>query len=359
MALVRKIVAWTLAPLSIMYGVVVVIRNWLFNMGILKECAHNVVTISVGNISCGGTGKTPHVAYLLQLLADKYPTALVSRGYMRQSKGYVCNDGSNSAALLGDEPSMIARKFPEVTVAVCKNRNEAVSRLLQQEEPPQLVVLDDAYQHRFIKPSINILLTDYRHPYYSDLLLPFGTLREPRAARRRAQVIIVTKCPEKMSALVRRDLLLSLKTYPYQKVFFSSVQYSDLVALGTGRTLPAEQLSQVLLLTGIAYPKPIERYLKRYCKVVSKAFPDHHDFTDRDIAEIRSLYEAQHNDKCVIVTTEKDAARMGNVSPFGDLPIYVLPIKVVIQSNDDESFDEYIDKRVQEIRRSLQSNAKQ
>lgn len=342
MASFRKTVSWLLFPLTVWYGVVVWVRNVLFDIGLLRQRSFKATTISVGNLACGGTGKTPHVEYLLRLLANDYRTALVSRGYLRHSKGLVVNDGSNDAALLGDEPAMIASKFPNVTVAVSEKRAVAIDYLESQPEPAQLIILDDAYQHRYVKPHLNILLTDYNHLYSKDHVLPFGDLREFRSGRRRANIIIVTKCPEKLGSIERRDVLHSLKKYPYQKVFFSSVRYGDLVSLTKGQQAKLSDYSHVLLVAGIANPTPMLRYLRKSCKVTPMFFPDHHNFTSADIERIVSKYNSLTGARRVIVTTEKDAARLSGQTALEQLPVFALPIEVVVTSKENYDFDDTI-----------------
>lgn len=342
MASFRKTVSWLLFPLTVWYGVVVWVRNVLFDIGLLRQRSCKATTIAVGNLACGGTGKTPHVEYLLRLLANDYRTALVSRGYLRHSKGLVVNDGSNDAALLGDEPAMIASKFPNVTVAVSEKRAVAIDYLESQPEPAQLIILDDAYQHRYVKPHLNILLTDYNHLYSKDHVLPFGDLREFRSGRRRANIIIVTKCPEKLGSIERRDVLHSLKKYPYQKVFFSSVRYGDLVSLTKGQQAKLSDYSHVLLVAGIANPTPMLRYLRKSCKVTPMFFPDHHNFTSADIERIVSKYNSLTGARRVIVTTEKDAARLSGQTALEQLPVFALPIEVVVTSKENYDFDDTI-----------------
>lgn len=343
----RKNISYVLFPLTMWYAVGVRCRNMLYALGIKKQEAPHITTIGVGNLSTGGSGKTPHVEYLLRLLADRYPTAMLSRGYKRKTKGYVEDDGSHDTALLGDEPAMIARKFPQVQVAVCEKRVEGVKRLMQQEQPPQLIILDDVFQHRAIKPSINILLTEYGHPFYDDHILPYGDLREFKNARFRANIVIVTKCPANLNPVLKHNIVHDLKLQNYQKVFFSYFKYGNLQTLD-GKPAPTDlrRFDNVLCITGIAHPEPLLAELRRNTKVQHMAFADHHDFTTSDIARIGDIFAALPGTQKIIVTTEKDAMRLRGKAD--KLPVYVLPIEVAFHKENDKDFDKLIESSVRE-----------
>lgn len=355
----RTTISWLLFPLTMWYAVGVAVRNVLFALGIKRQDAPHITTIGVGNLSTGGTGKTPMVEYLLRLLADQHPTAMLSRGYKRRSKGYVEDDGTHNAAQLGDEPAMIAAKFPQVKVAVCEKRIEGVRRLMSnpfvlhdqdnQDAPatPQLIVLDDVFQHRRIKPSINILLTDYSHPFYRDHILPFGDLREFRNARYRAGIVVVTKCPAQFNPIERHNIQQSLQLLNYQKVFFSYLRYGVLQPLDGGKAdIDLRHMDGVLAVTGIAHPEPMVAELKRRCKVQHMAFADHHDYSKHDIARIREALEAMPGERRAIVTTEKDAMRLRG--KCDGLPVYVLPVEVAFHKGRDLDFDQVIESSVRE-----------
>lgn len=367
----RKNISKVLFPLTCWYAVGVRFRNMFYAMGIIKQEAPHITTIGVGNLSTGGTGKTPHVEYLLRLLSDQYPTAMLSRGYKRKSKGYVEDDGSHNAALLGDEPAMIAAKFPKVKVAVCEKRLEGVQRLMAQplapkkpenpenpespENPeppvppatPQLIVLDDVFQHRRIKPSINILLTEYSHPYYNDHILPYGDLREFKSARFRANIVIVTKCPSVLNPVDRHNIAHDLGLQNYQKIFFSYLVYGQLMRLdGTTASLDLKHVDSVLAVTGIAHPEPLLTELKRQTRVQHLAFNDHHDYTAADLARIKAAYDALPGTSKIIVTTEKDAMRLHGRTD--NLPFYVLPVEVAFHKEKDLDFDALIESTVRE-----------
>ena len=355
MSTTRKTLAWLLWPLTMWYGIGVWVRNLLFSIGVLKETSMPVTTIGVGNLACGGTGKTPMVEYLLRLFGDDYSTAVLSRGYRRATTGYLENDGSDDASLLGDEPTMVARKFPHVKVAVCEKRVEGISRLLQDEEPPQLVVLDDVYQHRYIKPTVNILLTDFHHPFFNDHVLPFGNLREYRKAYRRAHIIVVTKAPEKFHPMAFHNMRQRLKVQPYQRLYFSYIQYDTPTAVYADANQPAtmelNRVAQVLLATGIAHPDELIQHVKQHCKVLSMPFDDHHDYTVDDVIKIRERFEQMKASNRIVLVTEKDAVKLRREelrAAFAGIPVYSIPIRMVIMDNKDDSFDATLRNRVKE-----------
>ena len=350
----RKNISYVFFPLTIWYAVGVRFRNLFYALGIKKQEAPHITTIGVGNLSTGGTGKTPHVEYLLRLLAGRYPTAMLSRGYKRKSKGFQADDGSHDAALLGDEPAMMASKFPQVQVAVCEKRVEGVKQLMksdseesEKKEPPQLIILDDVFQHRAIKPSINILLTEYSHPFYNDHILPYGDLREFKSARFRANIVIVTKCPANLNPIDKHNILHDLKLQNYQKVFFSYFKYGQLQTLdGKSVQTDLRRLDNILCVTGIAHPEPMIAELRQYTKVQHMVFADHHNFTTRDIARIRETFAALPGNNNIIVTTEKDAIRLHSL--VDGLPVYVLPITVAFHKESDKDFDTLVEASVRE-----------
>ena len=364
----RKNISKILFPLTCWYAVGVRFRNMFYSMGIIKQEAPHITTIGVGNLSTGGTGKTPHVEYLLRLLADRYPTAMLSRGYKRKTKGYVEDDGSHDPALLGDEPAMIATKFPQVKVAVCEKRLEGVQRLMAQpptpENPdnpeppetpetpeisaiPQLIVLDDVFQHRRIKPSINILLTEYGHPYYNDHILPYGDLREFKSARFRANIVIVTKCPPVLNPVERHNIAHDLGLRNYQKIFFSYLVYGQPTTLdGHTTNIDLSRIDNVLAVTGIAHPDTFIAELRQRTRTQHLSFADHHDFTASDLARISSAFDALPGSNKIIITTEKDAMRLHGKT--GNLPVYYLPIQVAFHKDKDLDFDAIIESTVRE-----------
>ena len=263
-----KINEW-LTPLSWLYGIGVGIRNQMFELGILKSKAFDVPVISVGNITVGGSGKTPHVEYLIRQLHDKVKVAVLSRGYKRKSRGYVLADKQSTARDIGDESYQILKKFPGIYVAVDKKRCNGIERLTSDEatKDTDVILLDDAYQHRYVKPGINILLVDYHRLIIYDKLLPAGRLREPQSGKARADIVIITKCPADLKPMEFRVLTKALNLYPYQKLFFTTLEYGDLQPLYCGEELPLKEIPEgthVLLLTGIASPKQMIIDLKPF-----------------------------------------------------------------------------------------------
>lgn len=342
----RKVIAFCLFPLTMWYAIGVAIRNLLFAVGAKKEVSPRVVTIGVGNLSTGGTGKTPMVEHLVRTLDGEFRLALLSRGYKRKSKGFVLADADASAETVGDEPYMMHRKFPQVTTAVCEQRLVGLERLGQLDNAPQVVLLDDAFQHRHVKPSVNILLTEYQCPYYKDQILPFGNLREFRSGRSRANIVVVTKSPEKINPIERHLIIASLGLKPHQQVFFSSIVYGQPTRLTDGMAM--DYSPEVLLLTGIAHPRPMVDEVKRHCKVEHLRFADHHDFTADDLSRIREVY-ASLPQGSMVLTTEKDAARLRqHMSDLSDITVCYLPIEVKVHPNGEIDFDQMVLKAVRE-----------
>lgn len=344
-----KINEWLL-PLSWLYGIGVRLRNELFELGILKSRSYDVPVISVGNITVGGTGKTPHTEYLVRLLQKKYRVAVLSRGYKRKSKGFLLAAPDTPMERIGDEPYQMKQKFPEVYVAVDKNRRRGIERLCDDAIAPgtEVVILDDAFQHRYVQPGINILLIDYHRMIYDDKLLPAGRLREPKEGTRRANIVIVTKCPTDMKPMGFRVISKALRLYPYQKLFFSTLRYGRLRQLfGTeSRRLDSlKKEEQVVLLTGIASPEQMQQDIERYAPLlIPLPFGDHHYFSAEDIRLINETFSRINGDK-LIITTEKDASRLLTVEGLSDevkKHLYVLPIEVEFMQNQQETFNENI-----------------
>ena len=314
-----KINEWLL-PLSWLYGLGVRFRNALFEMGILKQRSYSLPVISVGNITVGGAGKTPHVEYLVRLLRGMARVAVLSRGYKRKSKGYVLANDRSRMEDIGDEPYQMKQKFDNIYVAVDKKRTEGIARLTHDEETKDVdvILLDDAFQHRYLKPGINILLVDYHRLIIYDKLIPAGRLREPLEGKRRADVVIITKCPPDLKPMEIRVLTKAMGLYPYQDLYFTTMQYQplkpyyDISDKQSGKALTLDDIHgyNVLLLTGIASPKQILTDLKPYgLKVAPMTYGDHHNFKPRDIAAINQRFAAMQSPK-IIITTEKDAARL-------------------------------------------------
>ena len=348
-----KINEW-LTPLSWLYGVGVLVRNKLFDLGLLKQTSYSIPVISVGNITVGGSGKTPHVEYLVKLLKDKVKTAVLSRGYKRKSKGYVLADSSVTMRDIGDEPFQMARKFDDVYVAVDRDRRNGINRLTHDSETSDVdvILLDDAFQHRYVKPGINILLVDYHRLIIYDKLLPAGRLREPMSGKARADMVIITKCPKDLKPMEFRVLTKAMDLYPYQDLFFTTIEYGELVKAWNADDKQARGLTRdemrdmnVMLLTGIASPKQMVNDLSPLCKSLSHmTFGDHHDFSRKDAERINDMFGMLPKPG-IIITTEKDAVRLEETEGLSDdvkNALYVQPIHVRFMLGQEEDFNNKI-----------------
>lgn len=354
-----KINKWLL-PFSWLYGVGVRLRNKLFELGVLKSRSFDVPVISVGNITVGGSGKTPHVEYLIRLLKDKIKVAVLSRGYKRKSKGYVLANKDTRMSDIGDEPYQMARKFPNVHVAVDKNRCHGIDTLITAAETKDtdVILLDDAYQHRYVKPDVNILLVDYHRLIIYDELLPAGRLREPLSGKSRADIVIITKCPHDLKPMEYRVIIKAMNLYPYQKIFFTTLDYDDLQPAYCGENRPLDSINgsdNILLLTGIASPKQLIYDLKPYSSYITPlTFPDHHQFTDKDIKCINEAYASLPSPK-LIITTEKDNSRLFGMKGLSDdvrHNMYVLPVRIKFMLDGEEDFNNIIISYVQKNSRN-------
>ena len=344
-----KIHEW-LTPLSWLYGLGVGFRNLLFKLGILKSRAFDIPVISVGNITVGGSGKTPHVEYLVSLLKDKMKVAVLSRGYKRKSKGYVLANDDTTMREIGDEPYQMKQKFPELYVAVDKKRTEGIDRLTHDEQTKDVdvILLDDAYQHRYVKPGVNILLVDYHRLIIYDKLLPAGCLREPKEGKSRADIVIITKCPKDLRPMEYRVLMKALDLYPYQSLYFTTLIYDNLKQVYGTESMPINSLPNrcnVLLLTGIASPKQMQNDLSVYNYNLSYlSFSDHHNFSKKDIRTINRKFAELPSPK-VIITTEKDVARIKFVEGLNDEvkeSMYALPVRIQFMLGQEEDFNNKI-----------------
>ena len=363
-----KINKWLL-PLSWCYGMGVRLRNMLFDMGVLKSRAFAVPIIAVGNITVGGTGKTPHVEYLLQMLQGMGKVAVLSRGYKRKTSGFVMADDSATTRTIGDEPMQVKQKFPKAIVAVDSNRVRGINRLLQIAPDIDVILLDDAFQHRYVKPGINILLVDYHRLVIYDRLLPAGRLREPLKGKNRADIVIVTKCPKELKPMEYRVLTKAMDLFPYQSLFFTTFDHSPLQPVfkeasgpGTEHTLSSLSGYNILLITGIASPRQLQEELNQLLtpnsqlltpnsqlltpnsQLLTLTFPDHHRFRSKDVRRINSQFEAMPQPRCII-TTEKDATRLRDAEGLSDevrRSMYALPVHVSFMLDQEQAFNDNI-----------------
>jgi tetraacyldisaccharide 4'-kinase len=346
---------------------VVNVRNSLFNLNILRAREFDVPVISVGNITVGGTGKTPHTEHLIQLLSTKFNVAVLSRGYKRKSRGFLVVETSSTSRQVGDEPIQIKRKFPSVMVAVDEKRVRGVEKILAiSEKRPDVIILDDAFQHRYITPSINILLIDFTRMITEDDLLPLGRLREPASNRDRANIIIVTKCPREIKPIDERIITKDLHIWPYQDLFFSRIKYGELTPLFPEK-IPEKEIiltedTGILLLTGIANPQPLrDRLLKTTKSVVSAEFPDHHAFTQKDMEGVAAQLEAMAATRKIIVTTEKDTFRIlevENLPEVVEANLYYVPIEIRFINQTDNEFDKKLMKYVGENKSNFELHSR-
>lgn len=345
-----KINEWLL-PLSWLYGVGSDARNLLFDMGILSSKTYSIPIISVGNITAGGTGKTPHIEYLIRLLSKDYKIAVLSRGYKRRSRGYVLAQTNTPMEKIGDEPWQIKKKFPETYVAVDSNRRHGIEKLLSDDKTHdvQVILLDDAFQHRYVTPGLNILLIDYHRMITEDRLLPAGRLRERVSNKIRANMVIVTKCPRDLTPIGYRVVQQTLHLKPFQSLYFSTFRYRNLKKLFGEGELRLEQIRKdsmhVLLLAGIGNPQQMEQDMRKFAQHVTLlSYSDHHYFTPRDAEEINNA--AQKIPKpMIVVTTEKDAARLRNLNGLEETVrdnMYVFPIEIEILKNKETTLNEQI-----------------
>ncbi len=290
-------------PISLVYALVVYVRNFLFDVAVFSSKSYNTPTICVGNLSVGGTGKTPMTEYLLRILSNRN-AAVLSRGYKRKSQGFYSADADSTVLELGDEPYQIHKKFPEVTVAVDADRRNGIEKL-ESSIHPNVIVLDDAFQHRRVAPTLSILLTTYKNLYVNDWYLPTGSLRDAKKEADRADLIIVTKCPEALQESERNEIMTKLRPKSYQKVLFATLKYNDFVTDGGQKKLQLPKLKdkKLALVTGIASPEPLVRYLEAAGICFEHfEFGDHHHFTDKEIEQFKGFE--------MILTTEKDFVRL-------------------------------------------------
>ncbi|WP_018477836.1 tetraacyldisaccharide 4'-kinase [Pontibacter roseus] len=335
-----KLLLW---PFSLLYGGIMLLRNYLYDTGMLRSTRFSLPVIAVGNLTVGGTGKTPHVEYLLRLLKG-YPTATLSRGYKRKSKGFVLADHTASAATLGDEPFQYHRDFRGVTVAVSEDRVAGIAKLLKLKPELGVVVLDDAMQHRPVQPSLNILLTDYTRPFYKDLVLPAGILREPRQGANRADIVVVSKCPPALKLEEEQAIRQQISRYSRADapVFFSSFSYGEPVPIGSAGSLS----KRIILMTGIANAAPLVRYLEEQHYIIHRhlAFADHHHYTQKDLQLLQESLNEDQVESLSILTTRKDAVKLQEgelLEITHQLPLFYIPVEVAFLKNG-EQFDAFV-----------------
>jgi len=338
-----------LFPFSLIYGLVIILRNWCYDTGFFKSYAFKLPIISVGNLEVGGAGKSPMTEYLIRLFKNDHQLATLSRGYGRKTKGYLTATATTTATTIGDEPAQFKHKFPDITVAVCEKRVEGIKQLAPAHN---LILMDDAYQHRAVKPGFSILLFDYNSAK-PHLLLPAGNMREPLSGRWRADVLMVSKCPVTLTADEQNKLAAQVKPLNYQQLFFTSIAYQPLQDMaGNNSNQVIDDETAVFLLTGIANAEPLVNHLKKYTPhIIHHNYPDHHRFTLKNISKLADEFLACPAQKKLIITTEKDAQRLGEqeLQPLvNPLPVLVIPIGLIFLNNGQQQFDQSVINYVRE-----------
>lgn len=341
-----------LLPFALIYGAIVIIRNWLYNKNIFRSASFGLPLICVGNLSVGGTGKSPMVEYLVRHLKDRYRVATLSRGYKRKTKGYALANEHTTAIDIGDEPMLFHQKFPDVPVAVGEERIVAIPQLLHDREDTEVIILDDAFQHRAIKAGFNIVLTDHGNLFTRDFFLPTGDLRDARSSYERADVLIVTKCPADLSEEERQALREEISPLAHQQLYFSTIAYGSPYHITTGETITIDEDTEVLLVTGIANPRPLKMLLEdRIHTYYMMHYADHHIFTIDDWRDITRKFASVQAAKKIILTTEKDAMRLLKFrQEVNGMPFYVMPIEQQFLFGEGEAFMERVNHFIQHFK---------
>ena len=340
-----------LFPLSLVYALIIKIRNWLFDKRVLPSSSFNLPVICVGNLAVGGTGKSPMVEWMVESLKDQFTLAILSRGYKRKTRGYALADELTTALDIGDEPMQFHAKFPHVTVAVGEERMVAIPQLLHDRPHTQAIILDDAFQHRSVKAGLNILLTDYSNLFTRDWWLPSGDLRDAPSSYRRADIIVVTKCREDLSVDERREIAAEIRPLAHQRIFYTAIRYDDPYHITRRTRAIVDDRVEVLLVTGIANPAPLKRWLNDRSRTYYElAYSDHHIYSIDDLKTIiRRFNNITATDK-LILTTEKDAVRLIKFrQELEEWPFYVLPITPSFLFDEEAGFKDLIIKFITEF----------
>ena len=343
-----KIVRVLLLPFALLYGLIVKLRNYLYNKNIIKSHSFNFPIVAVGNLSVGGTGKSPMVEYLIRLLLPEYNIATLSRGYKRKTRGYVLANEKTTAIDIGDEPMQFHNKFPGITVAVSEERAFAIPQILYDKPATDVIILDDALQHRQVTAGFNILLTSYSNPFYKDFFLPTGDLRDEKSSYKRADTIVVTKCPEGLDIEEKKKIIAKIDPSAQQKVFFTGIQYGTPYQLVTNEQIELNKETEVLLVCGIANPQPLKKYIEAKTKHLSVLhYKDHYIFTIDDLRHIKKKFDSREAAQKIIIVTEKDAVRLIKFqTELEDMPVYVLPIEPIFLFNESQEFNYLVKKFV-------------
>jgi tetraacyldisaccharide 4'-kinase len=346
-----KPVRMLLLPFSLVYGLIIYIRNWLFDKNILRSASFNLPLIGIGNLSVGGTGKSPMVEFLIGKLQHSFRLAVLSRGYKRKTRGYALATENSTALEIGDEPMQFYNKFPDLAVAVGEERVVAIPELLHDKPDTRVIILDDAFQHRSVKAGFNILLTDYNNLYTRDWFLPTGDLRDQKKSARRADIIVVTKCPPDLSLAEKHQLIREIKPAAHQNIFFTAISYGTPYQVITREPWIPIKGTEVLLVTGIANPGTLKKHLEeKFNGYDELAFSDHHIFTIDDLKYILKKFDQIQSPCKILITTEKDAVRLQKFSrQLRGLPVFVMPIQPVFLFHEENQFTHLITKFIQEF----------
>jgi len=333
-----------LLPFALIYWFIIVIRNWMYDKKYLRSSDFNFPLICVGNLSVGGTGKSPMVEYLVKLLNPKFKIATLSRGYKRKTKGYTLASETSTALEIGDEPMQFHIKFPDVPVAVGEERIVAIPQILHDKPDTQAIILDDAFQHREVIAGFNILLTECNDLFTDDFFLPTGDLRDQRSSYKRAQIIVVTKCPQDLSAEEKNKIIEKINPLEHQQVFFSAIEYGDPYHIFHHAERKISPEDEILLVCGIANPKPLKEYVhERSSTYYQMTYSDHHVFTIDDLHDIQKRYDRIEAKEKFIITTEKDAVRLMKFhEALQDMNLYVLPIQPKFLFDEGEKFNKTV-----------------
>ena len=351
----NKFIQFLLLPFTLLFAIGVSIRNFAYLSGFYKSSKFNLPIISVGNVSVGGTGKTPHILYIANYLKEYINVGVLSRGYGRKTKGYIKLDVNDSAKKVGDEPLLFKHFLPENDIAVCERRAIGIPNMVQENPELETILLDDAFQHRAVQPSYNILLTEYKKPFYDDYLMPAGRLREFRSAYKRADTIIFSKCPNNITEADKAEKIKALTPYPHQNVFFTTIKYGlPYHYINPDLKLTLDKSIDVLVFCGIARPEYLINYVSEQCNSVAKLIlPDHHDFTNSDIRRLASIYNQFDGDNKVVITTEKDLMRLKPFEAFiekENIIVYVLPLEIEFLFGEGDKFKASLQQSLLEFR---------
>jgi len=346
-----KTIRILLLPFSVIYALVVFFRNWCFDKKILASSSFNLPLICVGNLAVGGTGKSPMVEFLIKRLKNDFQIAILSRGYKRKTKGYALATSDATALDIGDEPMQFHSKFPDVTVAVGEERVVAIPQLLHDRPETKAIILDDAFQHRYVRAGLNILLTEYNNLFTRDWFLPTGDLRDEKRSYKRAGIIVVTKCEPELSLKEKNDLVKEIRPTENQQIFFSSIRYGEAYHIITREPLRIDDSRDTLLVTGIANPKPLKDYLDKNSREYDEMiYSDHYIFRIDDLKAIIKRFNNIESNNKIILTTEKDAVRlMKFTQELRKLPFYVIPIEPHFLFGDEKRFTDLIVKFIRDF----------